>query len=108
MQLRHFLSWNKANVKQSCKSQLYIQESIPIQTSLCSQFANYSKFLELNKNLYAILGKEIIEIAKKATPFSFSFLWENYDIQKSQLSVYERFKSKRIFKYTLNRVQKPN
>ena len=75
---------------------------------MCSQFANCSKFLKPNKNFYAILGKEIIEIAKKATPFSFSFLRQNYDIQKSQLGVYERFKSKRIFKYTINRVQKPN
>ena len=24
MQLQHFLSWNKANIKHNCKSQLYI------------------------------------------------------------------------------------
>ena len=28
MQIQHFLSWNKANIKYSCKSQLYIHQEI--------------------------------------------------------------------------------
>ena len=34
MQIQHFLSWNKANIKHSCKSQLYNNKICGILASL--------------------------------------------------------------------------
>ena len=36
-QLQHFLSWNKANVKHSCKSQIYKREAQPLSGWECHE-----------------------------------------------------------------------
>ena len=46
-QLQHFLSWNKANIKHSCKSQLYTFLSLPIALilSLSPQISSQAQTL---------------------------------------------------------------
>ena len=57
MQLQLFLSWNKANIKHSCKSQLYMMELRLSFKSLGSQTAIFKarQQTELSKASYHLL-----------------------------------------------------
>ena len=43
MQLQHFLSWNKANIKYSCKSQLYNNEKRGFHNKVDARLFNEKK-----------------------------------------------------------------
>ena len=86
MQLQHFLSWNKTNIKYSCKLQLYMakgwyhseprDQRISYQsTALHLQYNNFLEIVQIeNEKNY----KTTIKPRKQKLDIDFFFLVENY------------------------------